>query len=70
MIGISNYKNATQLANPKDDANLIADALRSVGFNLIGDRALVDLDKTEFDAAIQGHPTLVRVAFMIKRCLD
>jgi TPR repeat protein len=51
VIGISSYKNATP--NPGDDAKLIADTLRSVGFNLIGDRALLDLTKAEFDSAVQ-----------------
>jgi WD40 repeat protein len=53
VIGNSNYKNVTPLSNSGDDAKMMADTLRNVGFDLIHDRALLDLDKTEFETAIQ-----------------
>jgi len=32
----------------------MAETLRSVGFELVGGRALIDLDKAGFDSAVQN----------------
>jgi len=53
VVGNSSYQSVSPLANPKNDAALIAETLRKVGFILIGGRAQIDLDKPAFDRAIQ-----------------
>jgi caspase domain-containing protein len=45
VVGNSTYKNVTQLDNPGNDAKLMAETLRNVGFALVGGRAQIDLDK-------------------------
>ena len=54
VVGNSSYQNITRLDNPRNDANLMAETLRSIGFELVGGRALIDLDKARFDTAIQN----------------
>ena len=54
VVGNSGYQNITRLANAQNDATLIAETLRGVGFSLIGGAAQVDLDKPAFDKAIQA----------------
>src|SRR5712664_1367784 len=54
VVGNSTYKNVTQLDNPGNDARLMAETLRNVGFTLVGSRAQIDLDKSSFDDAIQN----------------
>ena len=53
VVGNSNYQSVASLSNPRNDAVLIADTLRKAGFTLIGNRAQLDLDKPNFDKAIQ-----------------
>ena len=53
VVGNSSYQSVAPLTNPKNDAGLIAETLRSVGFTLIGNRAQLDLDKASFDKAVQ-----------------
>ena len=53
VVGNSAYQNVSPLENPKNDALLIADTLGRLGFALIGGRAQVDLDKTQFDSVVQ-----------------
>jgi uncharacterized caspase-like protein len=53
VIGNSAYKNVTPLDNPRNDARLIADTLRGLGFVVVGGGAQFDLDKTQFDSAVQ-----------------
>jgi hypothetical protein len=53
VVGNSSYRNITQLGNPRNDASLMAETLRSIGFKLVGGRALIDLDKASFDSAVQ-----------------
>ncbi|MBA2399036.1 MAG: caspase family protein [Bradyrhizobium sp.] len=54
VVGNSNYQSISPLANPRNDAALIAETLRKVGFILVGGRAQIDLDKPAFDRAIQA----------------
>ena len=54
VVGNSSYRNITQLDNPRHDASLMAETLRSIGFELVGGRALIDLDKASFDSAVQN----------------
>jgi hypothetical protein len=53
VIGNSAYQNVTRLDNPKNDARLMADTLKGLGFSLIGDGPQIDLDKTAFDGVLQ-----------------
>jgi hypothetical protein len=46
VIGNSAYKNVTPLDYPTRDAQLMAETLSSIGFTLVGGRALLDLDKS------------------------
>src|SRR3954452_2811265 len=54
VVGNSAYQNVTRLDNPKNDATLMADTLGNLGFNLIGGRAQLDLDKSSLDNAVQN----------------
>jgi uncharacterized caspase-like protein len=54
VVGNASYRNITQLDNPRNDASLMAETLRSIGFQLVGGRALIDLDKASFDSAVQN----------------
>ena len=54
VVGNATYQSVSRLANPKNDAELVADTLRKLGFSLIGGGAQVDLDKAKFDSAIQN----------------
>lgn len=54
VIGNSGYQHVARLDNPKHDAALMADTLRAIGFDLVGGRAQLDLDKPALDIAIQA----------------
>ena len=54
IVGNSAYRNVTPLDNPKNDATLMAETLRSLGFKFIGGAAQLDLDKSALDVAIQS----------------
>jgi TPR repeat protein len=57
VIGNSAYTNVTPLDNPRADAKLMADTLRGLGFTLVGGNAHLDLDKAQFDSAVQAFGT-------------
>jgi hypothetical protein len=59
VIGNSAYRNVPQLDNPKNDARLMAETLRGLGFALIGDAAQIDLDKAGFDDVLQKFGNLL-----------
>jgi Caspase domain len=52
VIGNSAYRNVPPLANPGNDARLLAQTLQAAGFKLVGGGARLDLDKAGFDEAI------------------
>jgi C-terminal peptidase prc len=54
VIGMSRYQFIPALDNPKNDARLMADTLRGLGFTLIGGGPQLDLDKPGFDRAVQA----------------
>lgn len=54
VIGNSAYKHVSKLDNPSNDARLVAETLRAVGFSLVGGDALLDVDKAAFDSAVQN----------------
>ena len=54
VIGESRYINIPKLPNTISDAQLMADTLKGLGFELVGDKALIDLNRAEFDQAIRA----------------
>ena len=54
VVGNGAYKSVERLANPANDARLIASTLKASGFTLIGDGPQLDLDKAHFDRAVQA----------------
>lgn len=54
VVGNSAYRNVTPLDNPANDASLMADTLKGLGFSLIGSSAQLDLDKNALDNAVQS----------------
>ena len=59
VIGNGAYETVARLDNPINDAKLIADTLRGLGFNLIGGGALTNLDKAGMDNAIANFGSQV-----------
>jgi uncharacterized caspase-like protein len=62
VIGNSAYQHVAPLRNPRNDATLIAETLRGLGFDLVGGRAQLDLDKRGVDAAVQDLGKLLEGA--------
>src|ERR1700688_3146951 len=62
VIGNSAYKSIPRLDNPVNDATLMADTLRALGFDLVGSRAQLDLDKAGLDNAIQSFSQQIQGA--------
>jgi Caspase domain len=52
VVGNSAYRYVPQLANPANDARLMAVTLKGLGFELVGGDAQLDLDKPSFDRAV------------------
>ena len=53
VIGNGKYGHVTPLDNPSNDARLLAKALQSVGFTVVGGGAQLDLDKQSFEKVVQ-----------------
>jgi TPR repeat protein len=53
VVGNSAYRNVAPLQNPANDARLMATTLRDLGFTLVGDGAQLNLDKAQFESAVQ-----------------
>jgi Caspase domain/Sel1 repeat len=53
VIGNAAYQHVDRLANPVNDAKLIADTLRKSGFTLVGDGAQQNVDKAAFDRLVR-----------------
>src|SRR5215471_11870917 len=53
VVGNGTYRNVAWLDNPANDARLVADTLRDLGFALVGGGAQLDMDKASFDRAVQ-----------------
>jgi TPR repeat protein len=54
VVGNSAYQNVGRLDNPANDASLMADTLRDLGFTLVGSGAQLDLDKAALDGVVQS----------------
>jgi len=57
VVGNSEYRNVGPLTNPANDAALMAGTLSKLGFELVGGKAELNLDKPAFDRAVYsfGH---------------
>jgi hypothetical protein len=53
VIGNGAYRSVERLANPSNDARLVATTLQVAGFTLVGGGAQLELDKPEFDQMVQ-----------------
>jgi uncharacterized caspase-like protein len=53
VIGNGAYVNVPRLVNPANDARLMAETLRSLGFTLVGGGAQLDLDEGKFRRVMQ-----------------
>jgi peptidoglycan hydrolase-like protein with peptidoglycan-binding domain len=53
VIGNGRYEHVPRLTNPANDAKLIADTLRDLGFELVGGSAQIDLDRGGLERAIR-----------------
>jgi TPR repeat protein len=62
VIGNSAYQNVALLENPVNDASLIADTLKGLGFSLTGNGAQLNLDKRALDDAVQAFGRQVQGA--------
>jgi uncharacterized caspase-like protein len=62
VIGNSAYRSTAPLDNPANDAKLIADTLRKLGFTLVGGGAQINLDKPALDRAVQAFGTQLQGA--------
>ena len=62
VIGNGGYRNVDRLANPANDARLIASTLQAAGFTLVGGGPQLDLDKAHFDRAVQQFGAAVQGA--------
>ena len=54
VVGNSAYQSIPRLDNPQNDAKLIAETLRGIGFTLVGGTAQIDLDKAGLDDALRS----------------
>ena len=54
VIGNASYRSVDRLANPGNDAGLIAQTVKGLGFTLVGGAAQLDLDRAGFERAVQA----------------
>jgi hypothetical protein len=62
VIGNDAYVHGTPLDNPGRDARAIGATLKKLGFKLVGDRPLVDLDKATTDRMIEAFGIMAQDA--------
>ncbi|HVN41827.1 MAG TPA: caspase family protein [Steroidobacteraceae bacterium] len=60
VIGNGQYRNTAPLQNPPNDARLVADTLKSLGFQLVDDKPLLDADRTTMEQAIRSFGKRLR----------
>jgi GH24 family phage-related lysozyme (muramidase) len=53
VVGAARYEHAKPLNSPANDANAVADALRSIGFKIVRGAAVIDPDRDELNAALK-----------------
>lgn len=62
VVGNAAYVNVAPLTNSANDARLMAETLRGLGFALVGGAAQTDLDKAGFDTRVQQFGALLQGA--------
>jgi uncharacterized caspase-like protein len=62
VIGNGAYSSVGRLANPGNDARLVAGNLKASGFTLVGGDAQIDLDKPHFDGAVAAFGRAIKGA--------
>ena len=62
VVGNGGYQHLPQLANPPNDATLVARTLHDLGFVLVGGGPLLNLDKAGFDRAVQNFGAELQTA--------
>lgn len=62
VIGNAEYKSVPALQTPPSDATLLAARLKSLGFTLVGGGAMTNLNKVQFDRAVQDFGTAINGA--------
>src|SRR5262245_13969861 len=67
VIGDDNYAHETPLQNPGRDARLIAAGLQKLGFKLVGDHALIDLDKATTDRMVMRFGTMTMMMLLFSQ---
>ncbi len=60
VIGNGAYRNAPPLTNPPNDARVIAEAVRGAGFELVGGKVMLDLDRAGTEQAIRSFGQQLR----------
>jgi uncharacterized caspase-like protein len=53
VVGNANYRSIPSLTNPAADAMLMANTLKNLGFEIVGDEAQINLDKTALDRLVR-----------------
>jgi TPR repeat protein len=54
VVGNGDYHFIPALTNPRNDARLIGETLKRLGFTLVGGSPQIDLEKPAFDSAVQA----------------
>jgi formylglycine-generating enzyme required for sulfatase activity len=54
IVGNSGYKHVTRLENPANDARLMAETLRALGFTLVGNGPQLDLDEPALKRVVRS----------------
>jgi TPR repeat protein len=62
VIGNVEYQHVPRLANPGNDATLIATTLRQLGFTLVGAGVQKNIDKAQFDRLVQDFGRVIQGA--------
>jgi uncharacterized caspase-like protein len=60
VIGNGGYQHVAPLTNPPNDARLTADTLKTVGFRLVGEAALVNAERAAMEHAIRDFGRQLR----------
>lgn len=62
VVGNGDYRHATPLVNPPNDARLMAATLEDAGFDLIGGKPLIDLSREDLEKAVREFGQKIRGA--------
>lgn len=62
VVGNGDYRHATPLVNPPNDARLMASTLDDAGFDLIGGKPLIDLSREDLEKAVREFGQRIRGA--------